>query len=99
MVGHQLAVHHLGRLGRVHVLDEVADPGLPVFADRRVETDRLAGDPQQLFDLRRGLPELLGQLVGGGFLLVVGVLLVTGVWESINRWIQSNWLAGFEVAF
>ena len=39
------------------------------------------------------------QLVGGGFLLVVGVLLVTGVWESINRWIQSNWLAGFEVAF
>lgn len=39
------------------------------------------------------------QLVGGGFLLVVGVLLVTGVWESINRWIQANWLAGFEVMF
>ncbi|MFN2320636.1 MAG: cytochrome c biogenesis CcdA family protein [Dermatophilaceae bacterium] len=39
------------------------------------------------------------QLVGGGFLLLVGVLLVTGVWESLNRWIQSNWLAGFEVAF
>ena len=39
------------------------------------------------------------QLVGGGFLLLVGVLLVTGVWESLNRWVQSNWLAGFEVAF
>ena len=39
------------------------------------------------------------QLVGGAFLLLVGVLLVTGVWESINRWIQANWLAGFEVAF
>lgn len=39
------------------------------------------------------------QLVGGVFLLIVGVLLVTGVWESINRWIQTNWLAGFEVAF
>ena len=39
------------------------------------------------------------QLVGGGFLLVVGLLLVTGVWESLNRWVQTNWLAGFEVAF
>lgn len=39
------------------------------------------------------------QLVGGGFLLVVGVLLLTGVWESLNRWVQANWLAGFEVAF
>ena len=39
------------------------------------------------------------QLVGGAFLLLVGILLVTGVWESINRWIQTNWLAGFEVMF
>jgi len=39
------------------------------------------------------------QILGGSFLLVVGVLLVTGVWESINRWIQANWLAGFEVSF
>jgi cytochrome c-type biogenesis protein len=39
------------------------------------------------------------QLVGGGFLLLIGVLLVTGVWESVNRWVQANWLAGFEVAF
>lgn len=39
------------------------------------------------------------QLVGGFFLLIVGVLLVTGVWESMNRWVQTNWLAGFEVAF
>ena len=39
------------------------------------------------------------QVVGAGFLLLVGILLVTGVWEQINRWIQTNWLAGFEVMF
>lgn len=39
------------------------------------------------------------QIVGGVFLLIVGVLLLTGVWESMNRWVQSNWLAGFEVSF
>ncbi len=39
------------------------------------------------------------QIIGGVFLLVIGVLLVTGVWESMNRWVQANWLAGFEVAF
>ncbi|MDO5501891.1 MAG: cytochrome c biogenesis protein CcdA [Actinomycetia bacterium] len=39
------------------------------------------------------------QLIGGGFLMLVGVLLVTGVWERVNRWIQANWLAGFEVIF
>lgn len=39
------------------------------------------------------------QIVGGVFLLVVGVLLLTGVWESMNRWVQANWLAGFEVSF
>ena len=36
------------------------------------------------------------QLVGGGFLLLVGVLLVTGVWESPNRGGPTNGRAGFE---
>jgi len=39
------------------------------------------------------------QLVGGAFLLLVGVLLLTGVWESLNRWVQTTLLTGFEVPF
>ncbi|MGL5816224.1 MAG: cytochrome c biogenesis CcdA family protein [Phycicoccus sp.] len=34
---------------------------------------------------------------GGGMLLVVGVLLVAGVWESLNRWLQTELVLGFEV--
>ncbi|MGL4743067.1 MAG: cytochrome c biogenesis CcdA family protein [Dermatophilaceae bacterium] len=34
---------------------------------------------------------------GGGMLVVVGVLLVTGVWESLNRWIQTELVLGFVV--
>ncbi|MGL5817141.1 MAG: cytochrome c biogenesis CcdA family protein [Phycicoccus sp.] len=34
---------------------------------------------------------------GGGMLVVVGVLLVTGVWESLNRWLQTELVLGFEV--
>lgn len=37
------------------------------------------------------------QLFGGGLLLVVGVLLVTGWWEGINRWVQSELVNGFQV--
>ena len=38
------------------------------------------------------------QLVGGGVLLVVGLLLVTGVWEDLNRWLQTELVNGFQVA-
>lgn len=37
-------------------------------------------------------------LFGGGLLLVVGVLLLTGGWEGINRWVQTRLVSGFEVA-
>lgn len=37
------------------------------------------------------------QLTGGVLLLVVGVLLLTGWWESLNRWVQTELVAGFEV--
>ena len=38
------------------------------------------------------------QLVGGGLLVVVGLLFVTGVWQSINTWIQTELVNGFQVA-
>ena len=37
------------------------------------------------------------QLVGGGLLIVVGLLLLTGVWEELTRWLQSELVSGFEV--
>lgn len=38
------------------------------------------------------------QLVGGGFLIAIGILLVTGVWEDLMRWVQTELINGFEVA-
>jgi cytochrome c-type biogenesis protein len=35
------------------------------------------------------------QLFGGGLLLVIGVLLVTGLWESLTRSIQTMLVTGF----
>jgi cytochrome c-type biogenesis protein len=35
------------------------------------------------------------QLFGGGLLLVIGVLLVTGLWEGITRSIQTMLVSGF----
>ena len=37
------------------------------------------------------------QLVGGGLLIVVGLLLLTGVWEELTRWLQAELVSGFEV--
>ncbi|WP_370670765.1 cytochrome c biogenesis CcdA family protein [Kribbia dieselivorans] len=37
------------------------------------------------------------QVVGGILLLIVGVLLLTGVWEDINRWVQTRLVSDFEV--
>lgn len=37
------------------------------------------------------------QLVGGGLLIVVGLLLLTGVWEELTRWLQAELVTGFEV--
>ena len=31
-------------------------------------------------------------------LVVVGVLLLTGVWEDLNRWLQSELVNGFQVS-
>ena len=38
------------------------------------------------------------QLAGGAVLVVVGLLLVTGVWEDLNRWLQAELVSGFQVA-
>ncbi len=38
------------------------------------------------------------QLVGGAMLVLVGLLLVTGVWEDLNRWLQIELVNGFQVA-
>jgi cytochrome c-type biogenesis protein len=37
------------------------------------------------------------QVAGGMLLVVVGLLLLTGVWEDLNRWLQSELVSGFEV--
>ena len=37
------------------------------------------------------------RLVGGVMLVVVGLLLLTGVWESLNRWLQIHLVSDFEV--
>ncbi|MGE9807395.1 cytochrome c biogenesis CcdA family protein [Janibacter sp. G1551] len=37
------------------------------------------------------------QLFGGALLLVIGILLLTGGWESLNRMIQRELVGGFEV--
>lgn len=37
------------------------------------------------------------QLFGGILLLVVGVLLLTGAWEDLTRWLQRELVGGFEV--
>ncbi|MBD3784052.1 MAG: cytochrome c biogenesis protein CcdA [Micrococcales bacterium] len=38
------------------------------------------------------------QVLGGVLLVVVGLLLLTGVWESMNRWVQTELVSGFEVS-
>ncbi len=37
------------------------------------------------------------QVTGGVLLIVVGVLLVTGVWNTLNTWLQSELVNGFQV--
>ena len=38
------------------------------------------------------------QVTGGVLLVAVGILLVTGVWEDLNRWLQSELVNGFQVS-
>ena len=38
------------------------------------------------------------QRIGAVTLLIVGILLVTGLWEEANRWVQSELVSGFRVA-
>lgn len=37
------------------------------------------------------------QYVGGGLLIAVGLLLLTGVWEALTRWLQAELVSGFVV--
>ena len=38
------------------------------------------------------------QRVGGVMLVLVGLLMVTGVWEDLNRWLQTELVNGFRVS-
>jgi cytochrome c-type biogenesis protein len=38
------------------------------------------------------------QRVGGVMLVLVGLLMVTGLWQSINTWLQSELVNGFQVS-
>jgi cytochrome c-type biogenesis protein len=38
------------------------------------------------------------QRVGGVMLVLVGLLMVTGLWQSLNTWLQSELVNGFEVS-
>ncbi len=37
------------------------------------------------------------RVVGGLVLVVVGLLLLTGVWETLNRWVQTELVSRFQV--
>ena len=37
------------------------------------------------------------QVVGGVMLVLVGVMLMTGIWENLNRWLQTELVNGFQV--
>ena len=37
------------------------------------------------------------QVAGGVLLVAVGLLLMTGAWEHLNRWLQAELVSGFEV--
>ena len=37
------------------------------------------------------------QVSGGVMLVIVGLLLLTGMWETLNRWLQAELVTGFEV--
>ena len=38
------------------------------------------------------------QRVGGVMLVLVGLLMVTGLWQSMNTWLQSELVNGFRVS-
>jgi cytochrome c-type biogenesis protein len=38
------------------------------------------------------------QVVGGVMLVLVGLLMVTGLWQSMNTWLQTELVNGFEVS-
>ena len=38
------------------------------------------------------------QVVGGVLLVLVGLLMVTGWWQDLNTWLQSELVNGFQVA-
>ena len=38
------------------------------------------------------------QVVGGIMLVLVGLLMLTGVWEDLNRWLQIELVNGFQVS-
>lgn len=66
--------------------------GLP-FLLVAASVERFAGLSGWLRRHQRGI-----QVVGGLLLLVIGLLLLTGLWENLNRWIQSELVSGFEVS-
>lgn len=35
------------------------------------------------------------QVLGGGMLILIGLLLLTGVWEDLTRWLQAELVSGF----
>jgi cytochrome c-type biogenesis protein len=38
------------------------------------------------------------QVVGGVMLVLVGLLMVTGLWQSMNTWLQTELVNGFKVS-
>jgi cytochrome c-type biogenesis protein len=47
------------------------------------------------FDFARRHARLIAQ-VGGGMLVIVGVLEVTGVWTNAILWMQLHWISGYQ---
>lgn len=65
--------------------------GLP-FVLAAVAAERFAPVQRWLMRHRRGV-----QIFGGALLIVIGILLVTGLWQSLNTWLQTELVGGFEV--
>ena len=48
------------------------------------------------FDFARRHARLIAQ-VGGGMLVIVGVLEVTGAWTNVLLWMQLHWVRGYQL--
>src|SRR5207249_7777245 len=77
---------------RGHILDQVAQLGVALLADGRLERDRVAGRLAQLLDLQRRQPELLADLLVGRLAAERVPQLVRDADELVGLVAYLDWL-------